>query len=820
MNKEFKKSRVNFPTISTDTREILLDIATLLLAFALSGVKFFFSTYPFGLAFCSACKKRTPFAVAGAVISSLLFIDGFVPYLVALLSIVAIRLVGSVWLSDNGKKEIELGEGSRPAFLNSLFTERTSVRVAICALCTLGLGVYRVVSGGFTYYDIFVVVFSIVFVSILCYALCGTVEKDEISNNVLGIGALIFMIIFAIRGREIFGLDLSIVLSYGVVLFSSWRIKGVHSVALGALLGICHGVTFAPVFAIGALVSSVLWSFSHALSMVGALVLSLGYGILSSGYEAIVYLLPELLLASLIMYPLTRFDLLPLPKFLQRSNASIGDTLRTTRASELKSSLLDICSSFKEISSMLNDISAKAKSPDREYYKDLCLETVEKYCFSCPKRSICWERDTITTKDNIAKMASEAFGSKLLTLDAVDEKFLHRCPNIEKVTDEINTLKREFASSGIKSDKLEVSAQDYEIVAKFIEDLSAEYEEFYSPNKSAGLKINLACKQIGLLCEEVEVFGKETYKIVISGIDIANSKCSLETVKDAFEDALGICLTEPELSEEGGVQFLKMQSDTVLEIEHFKSISSRTSDEQNGDTVCAFSTDNDKFYMLLCDGMGSGRDASVTSSICAEFLQKILCSCKNKELCLTMLNNLIRAKSLECSSSVDLLEIDLVSAEASLTKSGAAPSFIKRGENVFRLHSKTAPIGIMKNLDAERLDFNLREGDIIIMISDGIASDERDSKYLVDFLSKVEIIENDEVSHTPPPQNSEKEFISPANSQNQISNIGYSQKVAKPQENPKVSLASLPDAIISLAKSRLNAKGDDMSVGVALVVRN
>ena len=64
------------------------------------------------------------------------------------------------------------------------------------------------------------------------------------------------------------------------------------------------------------------------------------------------------------------------------------------------------------------------------------------------------------------------------------------------------------------------------------------------------------------------------------------------------------------------------------------------------------------------------------------------------------------AKSLECSSSVDLLEIDLASAEASLTKSGAAPSFIKRGENVFRLHSKTAPIGIMKALDAERLDFS------------------------------------------------------------------------------------------------------------------
>ena len=812
MNKEFKKWRFSLPSPSADTKELILELATLLLALALTPVRFFFGTYPFGIVLCCACKRRTPFAVAGASIGALLFIDGFVPYLIALLSVIAIRLVGSVWLSDNGSKRIRLGEASRPAFMDTLFTERASVRVAICALCALGLGIYRVALGGFTYYDIFVTAFSVVFASILCYAL-SSADEAEPSSKAIYACALLFMVVFALRGRELFSLDVSMVISYCAILYASWRIKGTHSVALGALLGICHGVSFAPVFALGALVSSVLWQFSHALSLVGSLVLGIGYGILTSGYEAIVYLLPELLLASIIMYPLNRFDLLPT---IALGKATGTGAVISHRTGELKESLGGISSSFKEISAMLSDLGARARTPDREFYKDLCLEICERHCFSCPKRSICWERDTITTKDNIAKMAESAFSEKTVSTDAVNEKFLHRCPNIEKITDEINEAKRSIESSGLKSDKLEVSAQDYELISRLIDQLSAELDEASAPNPSATEKARIACDEIGLRYLELEVLGSSSIKIIVSGIDTEGSKCSLDEVRASLEDALGCALCTPSLTEHSGSRLLTLESARSIDIEFFKSSSALNAGEESGDTLCAFFGADERFYMLLCDGMGSGRDASVTSSLCAEFMQKILATCKNKELCLTMLNNLIRAKSLECSSSIDLLEIDLISERACLTKSGAAPSFVKRGSSVFRLHSKTAPIGIMRKLDAEVLDFNLREGDIVIMVSDGIASDERDSKYLVDYLSRLEIVEDDEIIDTPPQKASQTQILSPANSA-LGSKISTASSAPARDTTARVSLSALPDAIISLARGRLSAKGDDMSVGVARV---
>ena len=103
-----------------------------------------------------------------------------------------------------------------------------------------------------------------------------------------------------------------------------------------------------------------------------------------------------------------------------------------------------------------------------------------------------------------------------------------------------------------------------------------------------------------------------------------------------------------------------------------------------------------------------------------------------------MANNFLRNKRVECSSSVDLLEIDLNDGRGSFIKSGAAPSYVKREDKVFKLFSKTAPIGSMKKPDAEELNFNLQENDIVVMVSDGICQGDEDDGWLVSALSSAD----------------------------------------------------------------------------------
>jgi stage II sporulation protein E len=159
----------------------------------------------------------------------------------------------------------------------------------------------------------------------------------------------------------------------------------------------------------------------------------------------------------------------------------------------------------------------------------------------------------------------------------------------------------------------------------------------------------------------------------------------------------------------------------------------------SGDTVNLFSNKKDYFYALINDGMGSGREAALTSNLCSVFLEKMLRAGNRAGTSLRMLNNMLRSRSAgstgECSSTVDLLELDLMTAEAAFIKSGASPSFVVRGETVHRLQSGTAPIGIISKLDTQIKQYSVREGDTIVLISDGIEQNDPECKWLMRYLS-------------------------------------------------------------------------------------
>jgi stage II sporulation protein E len=117
------------------------------------------------------------------------------------------------------------------------------------------------------------------------------------------------------------------------------------------------------------------------------------------------------------------------------------------------------------------------------------------------------------------------------------------------------------------------------------------------------------------------------------------------------------------------------------------------------------------------------------------FLEKMLGAGNSKTTALKLLNNLVRTGGEESSATVDLLELDLLSGRATFIKSGAAPSYVKRGSNLFRIRSKTVPLGLMRTLDAEKIRFDAEPGDIIIMLSDGISQSSEDAPWLMELLA-------------------------------------------------------------------------------------
>lgn len=719
--------------LSKEIKDVIWEVGFFLLGFFLMSVRFLFGTFPFGIALIGASKKQMPFIFVGALLSSVLIMENTTLYVVSLIALAGLRIASS-FIKKSEFTKTELGQSHAKRLIENLFCEGVEFKVAVTSLVALGIGIYNVIVNGYVYYDVFVLVFYTVLVAILTYCLSGVFEEREKKSFLVGICSLLFSLIYALSGKEIGGMDVMLVLSYAAVLYVSKYFGGIKGAMIGVITGIAQGGILSGVLGIGGLVSGFLWNISPYLSVMSSFILSMGYAISIMGYEAIVSFIPEILASSLIMYPLLRFELLPKPAIVSKGEK--GNTMEIfrleNRSCEIKEKMNKLSSVYGDIAKMLRDVSEKTKNPDKRGYYDMALEACEEHCYSCPKESICWQRDMGTTQSNIDKMGEALFVKREVIKTDIDEKFLHRCPNIEKIMEELNTKNKNILAQGVKNDKLDVSAQDYDSVSKMI---SAVFEKEKNPviDKQLTDKAVRVCAACGLVCEKIEVFSLDKKVVVATGVDIQKSKCTSLEFKQEMEKGLGIGLKEGETKETDGYVTLKMESENNFKVESFAVTKKDDKEEVNGDSYISFETDS-KQYMIICDGMGSGHNAKLTSAMCTELMEKMLTVTDEKEIILSMLNNFLRAKNMECSSSVDLFEFDLLSGNGKFVKSGAAPSFIKRGDNVFKLQSKTAPIGIMKSLDAEELSFTLNKGDICVMVSDGIATSNRDSKWITEFI--------------------------------------------------------------------------------------
>lgn len=162
-----------------------------------------------------------------------------------------------------------------------------------------------------------------------------------------------------------------------------------------------------------------------------------------------------------------------------------------------------------------------------------------------------------------------------------------------------------------------------------------------------------------------------------------------------------------------------------------------------GDVISIFHDEgNGFFYAAINDGMGTGEEAAFTAQLGSLFLRKLLPTGISPETALRMLNHFLRfgrnTDGVESSTTVDLFALDTASGHAVLLKSGAAPTYVKRGKSVFYLDSKTAPIGILGEIDAGQIHFDVKSGDLLVMVSDGVTDGDAEREWLLKLMETAD----------------------------------------------------------------------------------
>ena len=279
----------------------------------------------------------------------------------------------------------------------------------------------------------------------------------------------------------------------------------------------------------------------------------------------------------------------------------------------------------------------------------------------------------------------------------------------------------------IKENKKVISNQ-LENVSKAISSVATSIDNNSKDLEDEKKEIVLLCRQREIEILDIEI-KKEKNKRYIINIYIAsckeNEKCKIEEIEKIISKVLKteivlqreVCGREEEQNLCKQIYMSKDKYSIQIGIASDKKNNSPISGDYSNQTRL----DDGKYLIVLSDGMGSGPDARKSSQIAVKMLTRMLTSGFDKDTSMELINSSMYINSKEDSyATLDVAILDLYAGNMEFMKNGACPTFIKNKKEIHVLKSISLPAGILENIDMVVYDKDLRDGDIIVMCTDGV----------------------------------------------------------------------------------------------------
>ncbi len=504
------------------------------------------------------------------------------------------------------------------------------------------------------------------------------------------------------------------------VLFLPFSVKGVSvSFALGAVFTLCAARTRG--FGFGG-VCGVLCGLVSGGAATGALgVLGMTYGLLVTEIEPLALILSYMLAVSGYFYlsgvegvavatamlALVYLGFIPFRKKLPIYRTAVA--VAEKRAHDRRISRY--AAAFSSLSSLFYTVSDSTREVSVSDLNSNIVRAVENQCAHCNGCEL--------DKGEISNFfTSEIRRNGVITYSRIPTYISSCCPNACAMARTVNNMPVTREKEGEKG--LKQMADEYSAFSSILIDAAKKQEDCAKSDKILAKKIKETLADIGIESDGVRVKGARLREVTVFGVKPEKISVSPNEIASAAASVVGTAMSSPEMVLHDDYTLMRMHSVPAFRIECAKISEAKTGETVCGDTVSVFESDENYFYCLVSDGMGSGRDAALTSKLSAIMLEKLLSVGAEKESALKLLNKALVEKQEEVFATVDLLEIDRVLSRATLIKAGAAPTMLIRKGRAMILESRTPPAGIMRNVIADKKSFAIEKGDMIVMLSDGI----------------------------------------------------------------------------------------------------
>lgn len=368
--------------------------------------------------------------------------------------------------------------------------------------------------------------------------------------------------------------------------------------------------------------------------------------------------------------------------------------------------------------------SFKAISEKRLNMGDVAVifdDTAERVCKHCSMASHCWQRCFSDTYRDMYTMLDVMERKGKIAISDLPEGFSERCIKGDKLINSFahvyELYKERVMWEGEMAESRDLLAEQYREISDIMNQFAGEV--------SGGFEFMEEIE--GKISEELDKEGINTGNVSV--VQSSSGTASVEVKAYGSYEKDDICRIASQVldmpmridggSEAGGIRLV---SKCGFELEVGTAQATKHGEEENGDSITYFSDEWGQFALAISDGMGSGRNAREESSMTTDLLRRFMKAGFDRNVGISIVNSSLALRSEhECFSTVDLLVIDKDMGKAEFIKAGAPESYLMRNGSIETVYSSSLPAGMLKKADTDFCRYDLADGDVIVMMSDGVS---------------------------------------------------------------------------------------------------
>ncbi|MCQ2478112.1 MAG: SpoIIE family protein phosphatase [Clostridia bacterium] len=391
-------------------------------------------------------------------------------------------------------------------------------------------------------------------------------------------------------------------------------------------------------------------------------------------------------------------------------------TLRLNLASD---ALCDVSKTVEQVSDKLS----KINKPD---FQKTVNSIESKACYGCKLRIHCWETKNAQTVDAILKMTDAVKSGENEPENFSGEEFLSRCIRLRNMGSTVLGAYKEYALKTAAQNRIEevrsVVSDQFAGISEMLKDLSSDLENGEKFDNATAITAASALKNLNIHASEcsavIDKYGRMSLDIRVPKSDgtVLNKMQIMKCLSVACEREFDI----PVITLVGNENYIGITEHPVFKVNLGIGQFAASGGEMCGDAYSCFYDGKGHFILILSDGMGTGGRAAVDGAMASGLMSRLLKAGFGYDCSLRILNSSMVFKSTDESlATVDIASIDLFTGQTEFYKAGAAPSIVRRSGRTGKAESTSLPIGIIKDVAFDKAGIRLKDGDILLLMSDG-----------------------------------------------------------------------------------------------------